>query len=91
MTPYGRWQEVAEPSPFTDETVDLQLPSSNHHLVEKEREEDIIYVEPDEGKQEGLFEEKSVESKVKKVKVEFKKRSLNSQAKRNVRKRETSP
>lgn len=90
-TPYGRWEEVAEPSPFTDETVDLQLPSSNHHLVEKERQEDVIYVEPDEGKQEDLFEEKSADCKVNKVKVEFKKRSVNSQFKRNVRKRESSP
>lgn len=87
--PYGRWQEVEE-TPYSKDMVDLQLPVA-HSLQSHENEEDYILVEPDEHKRDDLFTEKTVESKAAKVKVEFKKRQVNSQAKRNVRRREGSP
>lgn len=85
--PYGRWEQVDETS-YMSSTVDLQLPDSNTIVKEEEEEEEYIVVQPDEHKQDDLFEEKKPETKQSKVKVEFKKRQVNHQAKRNVRRRD---
>lgn len=84
ISPYGQWKAVEDPALHMP---DLQLPVTEADADEEEHEEAL----PAEQAEEIIFEEKVVEKKISNGNDCFKKRQVRPAARRNVRKRDSSP
>lgn len=83
--PFGRWEEVKTKEEVDKDLVDLQLPAEED---DEEEEQEVVAVPQQNIKKEITFTEKTLEKPMSsKTNVEFKKRKVNDNAKRNVRQR----